>query len=205
MANQMVCFPRPSFSPRPGQSFAIESISWVINANGDGEIIEPVHDNPTPTLLSPEPAVSILEPVLGLPSSPRAHRLTPYRPSKHVDQDNLIASINWVDQKLAECLSLVKLVLDQSPYDDEFPPFQHFRAVGAKRSARSRRPRWQDANLKITATPEGRSIQRRPLRRSDLPEADREAPMGDDIAARLFGLTNAATVYQEAMRDRFVN
>jgi hypothetical protein len=79
----------------------------------------------------------------------------------------MISSIDRVDEKLAECLSLIESVLDQSPCDDEFPPLQHFQVVCPKRSARSCHPRWQDVDLTITVTPQGRTVQRRPLSRSD--------------------------------------
>ena len=70
--------------------------------------------------------------------------------------------------------------------------------VGAKRSARSRCLKWQDADLIITVTLEWHIVRRRPLFGSDLPLADREAPVEDFIMAHPFGLANAATVYQEA-------
>jgi hypothetical protein len=96
-------------------------------------------------------------------------------------------------------------VLDQPTYDYEFPSLQHFQAVSTKRSARSRRPKRQDADLTITATPEGRIVQRLPLSKSNLPKDDREAPAKNVVMTHPFGLANAATVYQEAMRDRYTD
>jgi hypothetical protein len=46
MANQMVRVPSSPLSPKPGQTFTVGSISWVINANGEGEIVEVVQFNP---------------------------------------------------------------------------------------------------------------------------------------------------------------
>ena len=40
MANQMVKFPRSMIFPKPGQSFTIGSITWIINAHDNGEIME---------------------------------------------------------------------------------------------------------------------------------------------------------------------
>ena len=40
MMNKMVQFLGSSSTPKPGQIFTVGSISWVINADGDGEIIE---------------------------------------------------------------------------------------------------------------------------------------------------------------------
>jgi hypothetical protein len=124
---------------------------------------------------------------------------------KLVTQDDLIASIDRVDKGLAECFSLVESVLDQPAYDDKFPSLQHFQAVSAKRSAHSRRQKWQDADLTITVTPEGRIVQRRPLSRSDLPKANWEAPAKNVVMAHPFELANTTTIYQEAIRDRYTD
>lgn len=77
--------------------------------------------------------------------------------------------------------------------------------MSAKRSAWPQYPRWQDADLTIKATPEGRIVQRRPLSRSDLPKANRKALAKNAVVAHPFGLVNAATVYQEAMRDCYAD
>ena len=50
MANQMVKFPRSMISPKPGQSFTIGSITWIINADDNGEIVEAMQDNPAPNV-----------------------------------------------------------------------------------------------------------------------------------------------------------
>jgi hypothetical protein len=42
MAGQMVCIPSSPFDPRPGQVFTVGSFTWVINDNGDEEIVPPV-------------------------------------------------------------------------------------------------------------------------------------------------------------------
>ena len=40
MANQMVKFPRSMIFPEQGQSFMIGSITWIINADDNREIME---------------------------------------------------------------------------------------------------------------------------------------------------------------------
>ena len=40
MANQMVKFLRSMIFPELGQSFMIGSITWIINIDGNGEIME---------------------------------------------------------------------------------------------------------------------------------------------------------------------
>lgn len=102
-------------------------------------------------------------------------------------------------------MSLVESVLDRPHFDDESLPLQHSQATSAKRFTRSHRPRWQDVDLIVTATPEGRTVQHRPLSRSDLPKADQEAPMKISAEAQPFGLVNMAAIYQEAMRDRYAD
>ena len=49
MMNKMVYFAGSSSSPKPGQIFTVRSICWVINTDGDGEIIKPVQIDSTPT------------------------------------------------------------------------------------------------------------------------------------------------------------
>jgi hypothetical protein len=44
----------------------------------------------------------------------RTHHSAPHRARNSIDEDDLITSIDWVDQGLADCLSLAKSVLDQS-------------------------------------------------------------------------------------------
>ena len=112
MANQMVHVPSSPFSLYPGQSLTVGSISWVINTNGEGKIVEMVQDNPTLVMPTSTPADLISEPIPRLSSSLRAHRLAPRQPRKSIDEDDLIASIDRVDKGLVDCLSLVESVLD---------------------------------------------------------------------------------------------
>ena len=43
----MVKFLRSMIFPEPGQSFKIGSITWIINADSNGEIMEAIQDNPS--------------------------------------------------------------------------------------------------------------------------------------------------------------
>ena len=88
----------------------VGSISWIINADGVGELIEPVQINtalitPTPVTIDP-----ISEPPPRSSSSTICHPLPRY-PRKRIDNDDLIVSIDQVGQKLADCLSIIESAL----------------------------------------------------------------------------------------------
>ena len=64
------------------------------------------------TLTTPAPTTTGL--ILELPlrsSSPTTHRLLPHYPRKQISNNDLIASIDQVSQKLDDCLSLMKSAL----------------------------------------------------------------------------------------------
>ena len=110
MMNKMVHFSSSSSSPKPGQIFMVRSITWVINVDGGGEIIEPMQIDSAPTTPTPAIADPISEP------PPRSfslttHRLLPRNLRKQVGNVDLNASINHVSQKLADCLSLIESAL----------------------------------------------------------------------------------------------
>ena len=95
MMNKMVRFVGTLSSSKPIQIFMVGSIFWVINADGDGEIIEPVQIDSAST--TPAPATA--DPISELPprsSSPTTRRLLPRYSRKHVDNNDLIASIDQV-------------------------------------------------------------------------------------------------------------
>jgi hypothetical protein len=100
----------------------VRSISWVINANGEGEIMGAVQDNLAPIMPTSVLADLISEPILGSTSSPRAHRSPPRHSRKPIQEEILIASIDRITNGLAECLFLAESVLDQSATGDKFPP-----------------------------------------------------------------------------------
>ena len=82
---------------------------------------------------------------------------------RSISNDDLIASTDRVTDRLAECQLLVDSVLDQSRASNEVPALQGHHATNAEHPAHARRLRWQDEDLVITATPKGRTVQRRPL------------------------------------------
>ena len=104
MSNKMVRFAGSSSLPQPGQIFMVGSISWVINTDGDGELIEPVQINAAPITATPAIADPISEPPPRSPSS-TTRRLLPHYKRRQINNNDLITSIDQVGQQLADCLS----------------------------------------------------------------------------------------------------
>ena len=123
MMNKMVHFSSSSSSPELGQIFMVGLISWVINADEDGEIFKPMQIDSAPTT----PTLATVDPISKPPprsSSPTTRRLLPRYSRKQVGNDDLIASIDQVGQKLADCLSLAEsalttLILRRPPSDSD--------------------------------------------------------------------------------------
>ena len=88
----------------------VGSISWIINADGVGELIEPVQINTAPITPTPATVDPISKP-LPRSSSPTTHRPLPRYQRRRINNDDQIASIDQVGQKLADCLSIVKSAL----------------------------------------------------------------------------------------------
>ena len=124
--------------------FMVGSISWVINADRVGELIEPVQIDsasitPTPATVDP-----ILEPPPRLPSSTTRRPLPRYQ-RRQINNDNLIASIDQVGLKLADCLSITESALDTLVHADH-PPIQiYWRSPGKLQGLRH--------NLSASSTP----------------------------------------------------
>ena len=123
MSNKMVRFVGSSSLPWSGQIFTIELISWIINANRFGELIEPVQISTTSITPTPMTVDPILEPLLRSPS-PTIHCSLPCYPRRQINNNDLIASIDQVGQKLTDCLSIVEsalptLVQRRSPSDSD--------------------------------------------------------------------------------------
>ena len=107
MAYQMVTFPSSMAFPEPGPIFMVGSMTWVINLDGNREIVEAVQDHPAP--IAPTSATT-------------SHILVPrHWVRRSISNDNLIGSIDRVTDLLAECHLLVDSVSDQSRASDEFP------------------------------------------------------------------------------------
>ena len=97
--------------PQPDQIFTVGSISWVINADGVRELLQPVQIRSVPTTLAPATVDPILDPLLRSPSS-TTHRSLPRYQRRHINNDDLIESIDRVGLKLADCLSIAESALD---------------------------------------------------------------------------------------------
>ena len=130
--------------PEPGQIFTVGSMTWVIGPDGSGEIMEAVQDHPAPIV--PTSTMTSLIPM------PRRWV------KRSINNDDLIEAIDRVTDHLAECQLHVDLVLDRSRASDEPPALQGHHATNAEHPARARRLRWQDEDLVITTTLEGRIV-----------------------------------------------
>ena len=96
--------------PEPGQIFMVRSMTWVIGINGVEEIMEAMQNHPASIM----PTSTTTSPI----SAPRRWV------RRSISNDDLIASIDRVTNRLAECQLLVDSVLDQSRASDEFPALQ---------------------------------------------------------------------------------
>ena len=63
LSNKMAFSAGSSSLPQPGQIFMVGSISWVINADGVEELLEPGHIGSVPTTPAPTTADLISEPI----------------------------------------------------------------------------------------------------------------------------------------------
>ena len=93
--NKMVHSAGSSSLPQSDQIFMVRSISWIINANGVRELIEPVQIDIAPITPAPVTANSISEPPPRSPSL-TTYRLLPRYPRRQINNNDLIASIDQV-------------------------------------------------------------------------------------------------------------
>ena len=89
----------------------VGSISWIINADRVGELLEPVQIDSAPIIPAPTTADPISEPPPRSPSS-ATHRPLPRYQRRQINNDDLIESIDRVGLKLADCLSIAESALD---------------------------------------------------------------------------------------------
>ena len=127
--------------------------------------------------------------------APEAPILAPRRVRRSINQDDLIASVDRVTNVLAECLSLAESILDRSTKVDQIPALQGHHATNAEHLARAQCPRWQDEDLVITTTLEGRTVQCRPL------------PAQTEIMLRPhpFGLVGVDPIFWDAVHHLFAD
>ena len=111
LSNKMAFSAGSSSLPQPGQIFTVGSISWVINADGVGELLEPEQIGSAPAIPAPATADPISEPILRSPSATTRRPLPRYQ-RRQINNDDLIESIDRVGLKLADCLSITELALD---------------------------------------------------------------------------------------------
>jgi hypothetical protein len=177
MANQMVRVLSSMVLPEPGQLFMTGSMTWVIGANNVKEIMEAVQNHPAPIVPTATTTSSI----------PVPHRWV----RRSIDNNHLLTSIDQVTNGLTECLSLTELILDRFAMSDKVPALQDHHATMTERIARPHRPGWQDSDMVIMATLEGRTVRCRPLPATSLRLANYEAPMENMLRPYPFGLVGA--------------
>ena len=97
--------------PQPGQIFTIGSISWIINVDGVGELLETVQINSAPIIRVPATVDPISELLLRSPSSITRRPLPRYQ-RRQINNDDLIECIDRIGLKLADCLSIAESALD---------------------------------------------------------------------------------------------
>lgn len=185
----------------PGQTFTFRSLTWTIGADGNAEIVEAVQGPSAPIEPTSPPVDPVLEPPLGsTPSAPC--RSLPRYPRRQIDNKDLIASINWVTEGLAQSLFLAESVLDRFTAEKCFSPTHDRRTEWPARTSRLRP---LDSNLVIQVTPEGRTVQRRPLPATSLRLADYEALTEELSSPYPFGLMNAMSTYQDRIPHLFMD
>ena len=96
-----------------GQTFMFESLIWTIGVDGNAETVETVQSTPAPIEPTPMLADSISKSSFGS-SAPATRRPPPRYQRRLVDNSDLIKSVNQVTTGLAEALTLVESIRDQS-------------------------------------------------------------------------------------------
>jgi hypothetical protein len=141
MASQMAKFPASMVLP-VGLTFTIRMFTWTTSANDLAEAVEVVQAPPVPTESTSTTVDSILGPISGSPL-PTTRQLLPRYQGRHLDNTDLVESIDRTTMGLVETLTLVDSIRDRSTKD------RHSRPA---RAGRQRRP---NPDLMITVTPEG--------------------------------------------------
>jgi hypothetical protein len=170
----------PCFMVLPtGLTFTIGIFTWTTGADGPTEAVEAVQA-PAPTKSTSTTADSISRPLSGSPPL-TTHRPLPYYQGRHLDNTDLVESINRVTTGLSKTLTLVDSIRDRSAEDCHSRP---------ARAGLQRRP---DPDLVITATLEGRTVHYRPVPATGLRSGDYEDLMEHSPNTYLYGLVNATS------------
>ena len=112
ISNKMVHSTGSSSLPQPGQIFTVGSISWLINADGVGELLEPEQIGSAPATPAPATADLISEPP-PRSSSPTIHRPPGVR--RQCRPDNTIRRRPDAPSKAKSHFNIFLNIL-QSPY-----------------------------------------------------------------------------------------
>ena len=102
LSNKMAFSAGSSSLPQPGQIFTVGSISWTINADGVGELLEPMQIDYAPIIPAPVTADPISESLPRSPSSTTRCSLPHYQ-RRQINNDDLIESIDQIGLKLSDC------------------------------------------------------------------------------------------------------
>ena len=116
-SSKMVFSASSSSRPRPGQIFTVGSISWIINADGIGELLDPAQIRSAPIVLRPQLQIRSR---IRLPrsTSSTARRPLPRYQRRQASNDDLIASIDRVGLKLAIAGSALDTLIQRRPPSD---------------------------------------------------------------------------------------
>lgn len=107
--------------------------------------------------------------------------------------------------RLTRCLSLAESVLHRSPSGGKSPTRQYCCNATPEQSSWTCQLAWQDSDLVIMASPDGRTVWHQPLPATSLSLADFDAPMEHAPIGLPFGLLSAGSIYQDSIRHVFAN
>jgi hypothetical protein len=102
-----------------GLTFTIGTFTWTTDADGLAEVMEAVRAPPVPTESTSITADPILGPVSGSPP-PTTRRPLPHYQGRHLDNTDLVESIDRVTTNLAKTLTLVDSIRDWPSEDHRF-------------------------------------------------------------------------------------
>jgi hypothetical protein len=164
----------------------IRTFTWTTGVDGAVEVMEAVQAPPVLTKSTPAPADSILG-LLSRSSSPATRRFLPRYQGRRLDNFDLIESIDRVTAGLAETLTLVESIRDQSAEDCYGPIHHHL----TERPTQASHQRHLDSDMVIMATPKGRMVRYRLAPIIGLRSMDYEALTEHPSTVYPYGLVKA--------------